>query len=187
MPDITDWLNRWSSGDSQAFDALTPVIYDDLKRVSQHLLQNERHKLTLNCTALVHEAYMRLVDQTRMHWSGRAHFMGAAATVMRRILVEHARVRLAQKRGAGAEHAPLDQVVAVALAPDLDVLDLNQALDELAATDSESAKVVELRCFAGLSIEETAEIMGTSPSSVGRTWSFARAWLYRRLTRQTPG
>src|SRR5262249_11118782 len=153
----------------------------------QHLLQNERHKLTLNCTDLVHEAYMRLVDQTRMHWAGRAHFMGAAAMVMRRILVEHARLRLAQKRGAGAEHTSIDDhLVAVTLEPDLDVLALNDALDELAITDAESAKVVELRCFAGSSIEETAEVMGTSPSSVTRMWSFARAWLYRKLSQSPP-
>ena len=181
VADITDLLNRWSGGDAQAFDQMVPLVYDDLKRVSQHLLQNERHKLTLDCTALVHEAYLRLVDQTRMQWSGRAHFMGAAAQAMRRILVEHARRRLAEKRGSGAGHEPLDKTVAVALEPDLDVLSLHDALDALAACDPDSARVVELRCFGGMSIQETAELMETSPSSVTRMWSFARAWLYRRL------
>jgi RNA polymerase sigma factor (TIGR02999 family) len=116
-----------------------------------------------------------------MQWSGRAHFFGAAAQVMRRILVEHARHRLSLKRGAGAMHEPLDKVVAVALEPDLDVIALNDALAELAEADPESARVVELRCFGGLSIEETAEVMNTSASTVTRIWSFARAWLYRRL------
>ena len=160
-----------------------PVVYGELKHVAQHALRNERHALTLNCTALVHEAYLRLVDQNRMQWSGRAHFFGAAAQVMRRVLVEHARHRLAKKRGGGAAHEPLDKIVAVALEPDLDVLALNDALSELSAADPESAQVVELRCFGGLSIEETAEVMNTSASSITRTWSFARAWLYRRLNR----
>ncbi len=160
-----------------------PLLYDDLKRVSRHLLANERHSLTLNCTALVHEAYLRLVDQNRMQWNGRAHFMGAAAQVMRRILVEHARKRLARKRGMGAQSESLDKVVAVALEPDVDVVALNDALIDFAETDPESARVVELRCFGGLSIEETAEVLETSPTSVKRMWSYARAWLYRRLGR----
>lgn len=181
MPDITDLLSRWSGGDARAFDDLVPIVYEDLKRVSRHLLQNEQHNQTLNCTALVHEAYLRLVDQSQMQWSGRAHFFGAAAQVMRRILVEHARHRLAIKRGSGAIHEPLDKHVAVALEPDLDVIALNDALDELAATDPQSARVVELRCFGGLSIEEAAEVMETSPSTITRAWSYARAWLYRRL------
>ena len=183
MADITDLLNRWSAGDQRAFEQVMPLLYDDLKRQSRQLLQNERYNVTLNCTALVHEAYLRLVDQTRMEWKGRSHFMGAAAQVMRRILVEHARKRLAQKRGMGAQPQSLDKVVAVALEPDVDVVALNDALDEFVHTDPESARVVELRCFAGLSIEETAEVMGTSPSSVKRMWSYARAWLYRRLGR----
>lgn len=181
VPDITDLLNRWSEGDSQAFDEIVPIVYRDLKRIAQQTLQNEQHAVTLNCTALVHEVYLRLVDQTRMHWSCRAHFFGAVAQVMRRILVEHARHRLAQKRGAGAPHESLDNAVAVALAPDLEVTALSDALDELTAADPESARVVELRCFGGLSIEETAEVMNTSASSVTRLWSFARAWLYRRV------
>lgn len=181
MPDITDLLNRWSRGDRKAFDDLAPLVYQELKSLAQRALLNERYALTLNCTALVHEAYIRLVDQSRMAWSGRAHFFGAAAQTMRRILVEHARQRLAGKRGAGAVHEELDKAVAVALEPDLDVIALHEALEELAGEDPESARVVELRCFGGLSIEETAEVLETSPSSVTRTWSFARAWLYRRL------
>ena len=181
MQDITELLNRWSTGDAQAFEDLVPLVYTDLKRVANRALQNERHANTLDCTALVHEAYLRLVDQNRMQWNGRAHFFGAAAQVMRRILVEHARHRLALKRGAGAIHEPLDNIVVVSLEPDLDVIALNDALAELAKADPESARVVELRCFGGLSIEETADVMNTSESTITRIWSFARAWLYRRL------
>jgi len=181
VPDITDLLNRWSTGDRKAFDDLAPLVYQELKSLAQRALLNERYALTLNCTALVHEAYIRLVDQSRMAWSGRAHFFGAAAQTMRRILVEHARQRLSRKRGAGAAHEELDKAVAVALEPDLDVIALHEALEELAAEDPESARVIELRCFGGLSIEEAAGVLETSPSSVTRTWSFARAWLYRRL------
>jgi RNA polymerase sigma factor (TIGR02999 family) len=181
VPDITDLLNRWSAGDGKAFDDLAPLIYSELKSLAQRALVNERYAPTLNCTALVHEAYLRLVDQTRMKWSGRAHFFGAAAQTMRRILVEHARQRLARKRGAGATHEELNNAIAVSLEPDLDIIALHEALKELTAEDPESARVVELRCFGGLSIEETAEILETSPSSITRIWSFARAWLYRRL------
>lgn len=181
MPDITELLKRWSTGDPTAFDDLAPLVYSELKSLAQSALRNERHAPTLNCTALVHEAYLRLVDQTRMEWNGRSHFFGAAAQIMRRVLVDHARQRLAGKRGAGAEHEELDKAVAVALEPDLDVIALHEALEEMTAEDPESARVVELRCFGGMTIEETAEILGTSPSSVTRTWTFARAWLYRRL------
>ena len=179
--DITELLNRWSGGDPQAFDELMPVVYNDLKRSARRALSNEHHAKTLDTTALVHEAYLRLVDQTRMQWQGRAHFFGAAAVAMRRILVEHARRRLAEKRGKGVEHEPLDRVASVALEPDLDVIQLNDALAELESSDPESARVVELRYFGGLSIEETAEAMDTSASTVTRLWNFARAWLYRRL------
>jgi len=181
MGDVTELLRRWSAGDRAAFEEMVPLVYDDLKRVAGRNLRNERHSPTLNCTALVHEAYLRLVSQDRTEWTGRRHFFAAAAGVMRRILVEHARQRLAAKRGSGAPHEPLDRAVSVALEPDLDVLAIDEALTELARGDPLSAQVVELRCFGGLSIEETADVIGASPSSVTRTWSFARAWLYRRL------
>src|SRR5882762_151148 len=186
MADFTELLVRWGQGDKQAFEELIPIAYDDLKGVAQKALTGERHAGTLNCTALVHEAYLRLVDQNRMQWDGRAHFFGAAAQVMRRILVEHARHRLALKRGAGALHEPLDKAVAVALEPDLDVIALNDALNELALADPESARVVELRCFGGLSIEDAAEVMEASPATISRCWSYARAWLYRRLNPSGP-
>lgn len=181
MSDITDLLNRWSAGDQQAFDEMLPRMYEDLKGIAQRALRNEHHAATLNTTALVHEAYLRLIDQNRMTWEGRAHFFGAAANVMRRILVESARRRLAEKRGSGVAHDPIDKAIAVALEPDLDVIALNDALDELEEGDPQSARVVELRCFAGLSVEETAEVMQSSMSTVSRAWTFARAWLYRRI------
>ena len=181
VSDITDLLNRWSEGDRHALDQLMPVVYADLKRVAGRALVNERFQITLDSTALVHEAYLRLVDQNRIQWNGRGHFFGAAAQVMRRILVEHARRRITRKRGGGAPHEPIERTIAVALEPDIDVLALDDALAALAATDADSARVVELRCFGGLSIDETADVMGISPSSVTRLWSFARAWLYRRL------
>lgn len=183
VADFTELLARWGKGDQQAFEELIPIAYNELKRVARKTLAGERHAATLNCTALVHEAYLRLVDQDRMQFSGRAHFFGAAANVMRRILIEHARKRLAEKRGGGSEQVPLDSFTAVALAPDLDALDLDRALTALAETDPDSARVVELRCFGGLSVEETAEVLGVSASSVTRMWSFARAWLYRYVNR----
>lgn len=186
MADVTELLNRWTSGDQHAFDEVVTLVYRDLKRIAQRALANERFAQTLDPTGLVHEAYLRLVDQNRMQWSNRAHFFGAAAQAMRRILVEHARRRLAQKRGAGVGHESADKAFAVALEPDLDLIALNEALLELESADPESAQVIILRCFGGLSIEETAEVMKTSASSITRMWSFARAWLYRRL-RQNAG
>jgi RNA polymerase sigma factor (TIGR02999 family) len=183
VDDLTSLLARWAQGDQGAFDELLPILYGELKRVAQHALSSERHAQTLNCTALVHEAYLRLAGQNGSNWSERAHFLGAASNVMRRILIEHARKRLSEKRGGGALHVPFDPFAAVAMAPDLDAVDLDRALTALADADPESARVVELRCFGGLSIEETAEVMSISPSSVTRCWSFARAWLYRYLNR----
>ncbi len=181
---IDNLLERWSRGDRAAFEELVPLIYDELKQIAQRLLASERHAPTMSRTVLVHEAYMRLLEQNRMEWSGRAHFFGAAAQVMRRVLVEHARKRLAEKRGSGVANQPLDALLAVSAEPDLDALELHDALNALAEVDRESAQIVELRCFGGFSIEETADILQTSPSSVSRMWSFARAWLFRRLNGQ---
>jgi RNA polymerase sigma factor (TIGR02999 family) len=179
---LTELLDRWSAGDSEAFQQVIPLVYESLKQVASRTLINEKRAQTLNTTALVHEAYLRLRSQSRTQWDGRAHFFGAAAQLMRRILVEHARRRLAHKRGAGAPHEQVDNLIAVAMQPDLDVLALDSALEELARADPESARVVELRCFSGLSIPETAEVMEISPSSVSRLWAFGRAWLYRRIS-----
>lgn len=178
---ITLLLDRWSNGDTKAFEEMVPLVYTELKRLAQHLLKNERSGHTLQSTALVHEAYLRLVDQTRIGWNGRAHFFGAAARAMRRVLVDHARARNAQKRGDGAVRVDLDHVT-IAVEPDLDVLALDRALDELAAFDPERARIVELRYFGGLSVEEAAAILDSSPATVKRHWTVARAWLFRRIS-----
>jgi RNA polymerase sigma factor (TIGR02999 family) len=183
MADITDLLNRWHGGDGAAFDELMPLVYGELRAMAAGLLRSERPGHLLETGALVHEAYLRLVDQTRINWNGRAHFFGAAATVMRRILVDQARRRLASKRGAGAAHESLDLALAVAFEPDLDVLALNEALDRLSEADQQLARLVEMRYFAGLTIEETADILGVSAPTVKRDWSVARAWLSRQLSK----
>ena len=181
MPDITDLLNRWHQGDRDAFDELMPRVYGEMRAMAAGLLRGERPGQLLDTGALVHEVYLRLVDQTRITWNGRAHFFGAAARTMRRVLVDQARRRLSDKRGAGTRHEDLDLAVQIAIEPDLDVLALNQALDGLADTDAELARLVELRYFTGLTIEETAEVLGVSPVTVKRDWTVARAWLSRRL------
>lgn len=182
---VTELLRRWSEGDGQALEALVPVIYGELKVIALRYLRNEQAE-TLPCTALVHETYLRLVDQTHVGWNGRAHFFGAAANVMRRILVDRARHRKAVKRG-GDGPAPGDLAgVTVAVDADLDMIDLHDALTEYEGIDPESARTLELRYFAGLSVEETAIVMNTSPATVKRQWSLARAWLYRRLKGEAP-
>ena len=187
MGDITSLLNRWSSGDAEAVNELMPIVYQEMKVLAGSLLRFERHNKTLQCTALVHEAYVRLVDQNRIQWTGRAHFFGAAATTMRRILVEHARQRLAVKRGSGVRNEPLDAAITVAVAPDLDLLAVDLALNELSSFDPARARIVELRYFGGLTVEETAEVLGISAASVNRDWSAARAWLYHRLKSDSTG
>lgn len=181
MPDITELLNKWQAGDRGAFDELVPQVYGEMRAIAAHLLRGERPGHVLETSALVHEAYLRLVDQTRINWSGRAHFFGAAANAMRRILVDQARRRLAGKRGSGALHEPLDLALQIAIEPDRDVLALNEALDDLLTVDSDLARVVELRYFGGLTLDETADVLGVSPQAVSRDWTVARAWLSRRL------
>jgi RNA polymerase sigma factor (TIGR02999 family) len=181
MADITELLNRWRGGDANAFDQLVPRVYDELRAIAANLLRGERQGHLLDTGALVHEAYLRLVDQTRMSWNGRSHFFGAAAMAMRRILVDQARRRLADKRGAGAPHDELDGAVTLAVEPDLDVLAVHEALEALAEFDRDLARLVELRYFAGLTLEETGEVMNVSPQTISRDWTVARAWLSRRL------
>ncbi|MBP7777456.1 MAG: sigma-70 family RNA polymerase sigma factor [Acidobacteria bacterium] len=181
MADITELLSRWRAGDRGAFDELVPKVYGEMRSIAAHLLRGERPGHLLETSALVHEAYLRLVDQTRIDWNGRAHFFGAAANAMRRILVDQARRRLTGKRGAGAVHEDLDLAVQIAIEPDLDVLALNQALEGLAEMDGDLARMVELRYFGGLTLDETADVLGVSPQTVSRDWTVARAWLSRRL------
>ena len=182
--DVTALLLAWRNGDKGAADRLMPAIYDELHRQAERAMRRENPDHTLQPTALVNEAYLKLVGQSRVEWKNRAHFFGVAAQVMRRVLVDHARGRLADKRGGGAAHVTLDDFHAGAGdegAGAVDLLDLNDALDKLASLDADQARVVELRYFTGLSIEETAEAMGTSPATVKRDWAVARAWLKREL------
>ena len=160
---------------------MTPVVYDELRRVARRLLSAERSDHTLQPTALVHEAYIRLVDQRSVDWKNRAHFMGMAATMMRRILINHAKAHKAAKREGYAEAITLEDALGVFSNPQVDLLDLDQSLDKLAQLDPQQGKVVELRYFGGLSIEETAEVMGISPATVKREWGTARLWLMQQL------
>jgi RNA polymerase sigma factor (TIGR02999 family) len=180
--DVTQLLLAWRGGDPSAGEQLLPAIYDELRRQAGRAMRREASMHTLQATALVHEAYLRLIDQSRVRWQNRAHFFGVAAQVMRRILVDHARGRDAAKRGGGAQRLTLNDADAVAGESDVDVLDLHEALERLAALDPLQARLVELRYFSGLNIEETAEALDISPATVKREWAVARAWLRRELT-----
>jgi RNA polymerase sigma factor (TIGR02999 family) len=178
--EATQLLRAWREGDKSALDRLTPIVYQDLRRLARRHLVAERAGDTLQATALVNEAYMRLVDYRRMQWQDRAHFFAVSAQLIRRILVEHAR-RRNLKRGGGMRRLSLEQVPEVASARTKDVIALDEALDELARMDPRKARVVELRYFGGLSVEETAEALSISAVTVRRDWSSAKAWLYREL------
>jgi RNA polymerase sigma factor (TIGR02999 family) len=182
--DVTQLLLAWGAGDPTAGDRLLPAVYAELRRQAARAMRRESSEHTLQATALVHEAYLRMVDQRRVVWRGRAHFFGVAAQVMRRILVDHARERHAAKRGGGLRQLTLGDADAAAPAAEqgVDVLALHEALERLAALDAHQARLVELRYFGGLSIEETAEALEVSPATVKREWAVARAWLRRELS-----
>lgn len=183
MPDhaVTELLNEWASGDPSALDRLMPLVYAELRQVAQNQLRFEDSGHTLQATAVVHETYLRLVGQQQANWRNRAQFFAVSAQLIRRILVDHARQRLAAKRGGMSTRIVLDSAVA-APEPDLvDVLALDSALAELALLDAQQAQVIELRFYAGLSIEETASALHVSVATVSRDWVTAKAWLYRRL------
>lgn len=182
MSEITGLLQRWSKGDGEAFKALIPLVYEELRRLASHHLRNERAGHTLQPTALVHEAYLRLSGLKELDLNNRAHFYGAAARVMRRVLVDHARKHRAQKRGGGALVVELQESLDAPVDLGLALEALDEALCELERIAPEKAKVVELRYFGGLSVEETGEYLDISPATVKRYWSFARAWLFRRLS-----
>ena len=179
--DITHLLNEWHAGDEGALDRLTPLVYEELRRQAACYLRRERPGHTLQTTALLHEAYLRIVEARGVRWQGRAHFFAIAANLMRRVLVAHARRRNADKRGGSDERVPLDEALAVAAAADLDLLAIDVALEKLEAVSERQARVVELRFFTGLSVEETAEALGVSEKTVKRDWNVARAWLRREL------
>ncbi len=179
--DISALLRAWSGGDQSALERLTPIVYDELRRLARRYMKRERPGHSLQTTALVNEAYMRLVDYERMHWQDRAHFFAVSAQVMRRILVEHAR-RHNLKRGGDVQHVSLEEAAVVGGDQDADLVALDDAMNALARIDPRKVQVVEMRFFGGLSVEETAEVLRVSPVTVKRDWRGARAWLYRKLT-----
>jgi RNA polymerase sigma factor (TIGR02999 family) len=183
---VTELLVRWREGDREALEALMPLVYDELRRLAHYYLRQERSDHTLQSTALVHEAYLKLAGQNPPQWQNRAHFFGIAAHVMRQVLVEYARGRDAAKRGGGACRVTLDETIALPQQLDVDVVELDRALTGLAALDPQQSRIVELRFFAGLTIEDTSEVLGISPATVKRDWVTARAWLFRAMTGETP-
>jgi len=180
---ITELLVRWRGGDQQALDSLFPLVYSELRQIAHHYLQRERSDHTLQSTALVHEAYVRLVGHNVPQWQDRAHFFGVAARVMRQVLVEYARNHQAAKRGGGASKVTLEEGLQAPQPMNLDVIMLDDALKNLANLDPQQSRIVELRFFAGLSIEDTSEVLGISPATVSREWTTARAWLHREISR----
>lgn len=178
---VSKLLLSWGKGDPGAREALIPLVYDELRRLARRHLRGERPDHTLQSAALVHEAYLRLIRQEQPQWQNRAHFFGVAAQLMRHILVDHARRRAAAKRGAGAPRLTLDADVALPQEREVDVVALDDALKQLAALDEQASRVVELRFFGGLSIEETSVVLGVSPATVKREWATARAWLQREM------
>ena len=183
--DITALLGDWSRGNASALNQLLPLVYAELRRVAARQLRNERTDHTLPPTALVHEVYMRLVDQRHVDWRNRAHFFGVAAQLMRRILVDHARRHTATKRGEGVRCVSIDDAKDLAASNEMPVLVFDQALDRLEKIDSELATIVELRAFGGLTIEEVAHVLSVSSSTVKRDWRTAKAWLTRELGSET--
>ncbi len=175
--EVTRLLREMSTGRDGAIEELLPLVYDELRRIASRHMRREGEQHTLQPTALVHEAYLKLVDQKRAEWDGRTHFLCVASGAMRRILVDHARRRLRHKRGADFERVDIDEVLERAAASDDDVLGLHEALDRLAALDERQARVVELRFFGGLSVEETAAALGVSRRTVEGEWTHAKAWL----------
>jgi RNA polymerase sigma factor (TIGR02999 family) len=181
--DVTRALIELSEGDPQALDRVLPVVYDHLRRLAERSLRGERADHTLSPTALVHEAYLKLVQLDRISWQGRAHFLGACAQVMRRILISHARMKRAGKRGGpAAEPVPIDDVILAAAERPEELVALDEALTRLAALNDRQARIVECRFFAGMDVEQTAEALRISAATVKRDWTVARAWLNRELT-----
>lgn len=179
--DVTQLLQAWSGGDQKALDKLMPLVYDELHRLAQHYMSHERSGHILQTTALVNEAYFRLVDASQVSWQNRAHFFAISAQLMRRILVDFARARQSGKRGSGEIPVRLDEAQDVS-GQRLDMVALDDALQALAALDSRKSRVIELRFFAGLSVEETAEVLEVSPVTVTRDWKLAKVWLLREMS-----
>src|SRR5881275_2288721 len=178
---VTQLLMDWSHGDNAALAELTPLVYEELRRLAHHFMEGQRPDHTLQTTALVNEAYMRLADQTKPSWQNRAHFFAVAARAMRQILVNYARSNRAQKRGGGALKVELDEVAIISPEESKEIVDLHEALERLAALNSRKAQVVELKYFGGLNYDEMAEVLKISPVTVRRDWEFAKLWLYTEL------
>jgi RNA polymerase sigma-70 factor, ECF subfamily len=180
---VTELLMRWSQGDDAALSELTPLVYEELHRLAHHQLGGQRANHTLQTTALVNEAYLRLADQTNPRWQNRAHFFAVAARAMRQILVSYARSERSQKRGGGALKIELDEAALVSPEESKEIVDLHEALEQLSTLDSRKAQVVELKYFGGLNYEEIGEVLKISPVTVRRDWEFAKVWLYTELQR----
>jgi RNA polymerase sigma factor (TIGR02999 family) len=187
MSDVTRILTAIEQGDAKATDELLPLVYQELRRLAAHKMANEPAGHTLQATALVHEAWLKLVDSPAQSWQNRAHFFGAAAEAMRRILIARARRKNAQRRGSGAEHLDADAIEIAGPAPDDQLLALNEALDRFAALEPQQAELVKLRYFVGLKIEEAAEVLGISEATAKRWWTYAKAWLFNEIRSQSGG
>lgn len=184
--EVTELLIKWSKGDKAALDELMPVIHSELRRLARRYMARERPGHTLQTTALINEAYLRLVDQQGVEWQDRAHFFAVAAQVMRHILVDHARKYQSEKRGAGAQKVPLDEVIVANQERAAELVTLDQALNDLATIDPRQSQIVELRFFGGLTVEETAEVMKIAPITVMREWRTAKAWLRDKCSVLSP-
>ena len=182
--DVTQMLKEWSDGNQNIFDKLMPLVYEELRRQASRYLRKERSNHTLQTTALIHEAYLKLIDQKNVEWQNRAHFFAIAAQAMRRILVDYARERHRAKRGGAAENLSLEKAAfIVSKEKSLDLVALDEALSRLAKFDERQARVVELKFFSGLDIDETAEVLGVSNATVRRDWNMAKAWLHQEITK----
>jgi RNA polymerase sigma-70 factor (ECF subfamily) len=181
--EITLWLHEWSHGKENALDSLMPIVYAELHRQATNYLRRERVGHTLQATALINEAYLKLIDQREVNWKNRAHFFAIAAQAMRRILVDHARTRHRDKRGGAAENLPIEaaEFATSSDSPSVDLIELDEALTRLAAFDPRQSRIVELRFFSGMSVEETAEALGISKATVKNDWRMAKAWLFQEL------
>lgn len=180
--DLSVRLRDWQTGDSSALDSITPVIYAELRKIAARSLKRERPNHTLQPTELAHEAFIKLIDVSDIDWQGRAHFFAVASRIVRQVLVDHARAKSSEKRGGGAERVELSEALCGCHGPDADLLELDEALEELSKFDERQSRLIELRFFGGLTIEETAVVLETSPATVKREWALARAWLSRRLS-----
>jgi RNA polymerase sigma-70 factor, ECF subfamily len=184
LQEVTQLLVDWGNGNQAARDQLIPLVYTELRQLARRYMRRERPGHTMQTTALIHEAYLRLVDQNQVRWENRAHFLGIAARLMRQILIEHARRRTRAKRGGGAGTISLDEVALVSQARATELLALDDAMERLAAIDPRKSRVVELRFFGGLSTKEAAEVLHTAPNTVLRDWRLAKAWLHREISHE---